>query len=418
MGGCVHRAKPPPVAVISQATKDFLSYVRPLDLIVFRDTPLGPIDCVEVVITSWWRDNSIRPTVITDHEDKATPPRRMTGPYVTAESISDSSNPRARAHSDSAVRLRALAEACTDGAVAKIAPATQPPRAETAKIPPRAKTAKIPPRAETAKIPPVAARRATMPRTIKPRSHPDAELRYQLSTYHLSPLADRKRRAFLEQVDNVESFDIGSSESTIATGRRKPARTPRRDPAPDHPDASPSAEPDSPTKLYVWGEQASGMGYRIVRTRALVDLAQSYVDNPSANIGVCRLTDNPAIIAQCEPVYRFEARAKRVRTQLLQAYTEFLNGDDADDDLVGFVAAMFPTIGGLPSADPMDIERLMRNNAWIRRSALAAVVYNRLGFFADLDDSESLDIGPIDFSGEYMIGPIRPICDLPPYWIK
>lgn len=383
MGGCLHRSRKTSSApaAMSFVTRDFLSQVRPLDLIVFRDTLDGPIERVELAITMAWHQGS-------RFEEPPLSPQRPG--YTRA----------------------VLERPITRVRVGTIDQTWASPRQEL--------------RLDT---------RYELENEIKrgsvwsPRLHGDDYVSDDessmesdeplfirplpiLSSTSSTQLLLAPRRHFSDTYESTAETEINFPR--LATGGagkgrlRKTTSLPARVEMPDT------------QKLYAWGEAPTSLGSaRIMRMRSLADLAQSYVDHPTANIGVCRLINNPTCAEHHEPSYRTEIRRNRLRAQVAEAYELFVGGM-CSSNTVGFAAAMFPSLRGLVYASDVDLERFMRNNAWLPRSEFAALVYTRLGFAGgsfDLTES-SADAGPVDFSGEYLVGHVPSICDLPPFWAK
>lgn len=308
MGACVHRPKKPIAApAVSAEVSNFLSYVRPLDLIVYSGADKKSIDMVEIAITAWWRDHR-RPSIdIGNHIDKPPPPIQREAAVMVDETVSDSEGSEGLSSID----------------------------------------------------------RPAISLNVSPR----------------------------ESIVRADHPDNIADESSIATGGKR------------------MVDVTSPTKLYAWGGDSATP---CVRQRALGELAQAYIDHPNANIGVCRMVDNPTVIGPYEPEYRFDVRANNIRGQLSRAQEAFLDG--REPNLTQFVSAMFPSLSGIAAADDMIIERFMRNNSWLRHSMFAATVYNTLGYGGNIDENGSINVGPVTFSGEYLVGSTEPMLDLPPYW--
>lgn len=195
---------------------------------------------------------------------------------------------------------------------------------------------------------------------------------------------------------------------------------------------------DSDTTLFSWGSTMSGPlndgAYNAetgkstfgVQIRVLEDEVASYLKNPKANVGLCRLLDNPTLRRKGESEIEYAVRARRLKYDLARAY-DLHNGRTYNANPLALLGCMFPSLRPLRTAGREILGKFTEMNQWLFCSEFVAVIYEAIGVITDETDGvkdgkllETGDVLPVDFLGcdEDHNGIVKPICEIPPIWIK
>lgn len=156
-----------------------------------------------------------------------------------------------------------------------------------------------------------------------------------------------------------------------------------------------------------------------VQMRSLSALIESYLANPRADIGLCRLIDNPTVRRADESDEQYAARAEQLRAKIQKCYDDYNNCTYNARPLV-LLGALFPSFR--PARDIA--AKVFSTNRWLFCSEFVAVLYEAVGVIVPAPHYDDLppvgDVVPQDFLGcdEDPDGIVMPICQIPPNWIK
>lgn len=160
-----------------------------------------------------------------------------------------------------------------------------------------------------------------------------------------------------------------------------------------------------------------------VQFRRLAEVASEYTKSAKANIGWCRLKENPALRKQGESDLAYHTRFGNLQLRVKSAYEKFgrRRYDARPLDLLG---ALFPFLRPLRNAATHIWEKFSSANTWLFCSEHVACVYIELGIINDATDGkvdgkilDPQDVVPVDFIGFDEDGMI-PVVDCPPVWLK
>jgi len=163
-----------------------------------------------------------------------------------------------------------------------------------------------------------------------------------------------------------------------------------------------------------------------VQIRVLEDLISQYIQNPLANVGVCRLIDNPTTKHKNESLLNFLSRTELTRTKISNAYVKY-NGMTYNANPFALLGAMFPSMRPMRNAVGEVLGRFTSANKWLFCSEWVCVLYEELGIICDDTDGihdgkmpDPRDVLPVDFLGydADLSGIVVPICNIPPIWVK
>jgi len=163
-----------------------------------------------------------------------------------------------------------------------------------------------------------------------------------------------------------------------------------------------------------------------VQVRILRDLVKAYLSNPDANVGVCRLIDNPIERRFGEPLEDYLDRARKLKYKIAGAYEEY-NGVMYNPKPLSLLGALFPMLRPLRHAADDVINKFVATNKWLFCSEFAAALYCYIGVITDATDGKidgktlkPEDVLPVDFVGadQDADGIVNPICEMPPKWVK
>lgn len=190
--------------------------------------------------------------------------------------------------------------------------------------------------------------------------------------------------------------------------------------------------------LYSWGSTASGPlndgTYNAetgkakfgVQVRNLEDLVMHYLTKPNANVGLCRLKDNPINKRSTETEDQYKTRSAQLVQNLSNAYDRY-NGVMYDINPFSLLGSMFPKLRPLRKLTTDELSKVMDADKWLFCSEFVATLYIAVGVINDetdgVKDGKTLnpsDVIPVDFLGRDMDkdGIVIAICDYPPLWIK
>lgn len=196
---------------------------------------------------------------------------------------------------------------------------------------------------------------------------------------------------------------------------------------------------DNKNTLFSWGSTMSGKNndgvynaetgksYFGVQIRVLEDLVRGYLATPGANVGVCKLLNNPTRIKIDEPIDHFTIRSQLLKAKIRAAY-DMYNGRKYNANLLTLLGAIFPKLRKLRSFSNKivnsinkDLQKMLFCSEWV------AIFYEMVGVITDetdgvIDGKMPLpeNIIPVDFLGadEDLDGIVEPICQSIPVWIK
>lgn len=163
-----------------------------------------------------------------------------------------------------------------------------------------------------------------------------------------------------------------------------------------------------------------------VQLRSLEDLAKVYYDNPEANIGVCRLINNPVICREDESLEDYHRRQRTIKFAISEAYDKY-NGIKYDANFVALLGSIIPALRPLRHVSEELLEQFTQANSWLFCSEFVALIYQAIGVIDDMTDGvadgkmlEPKDVVPVDFLGadQDHDGIQQPICSLKPIWLK
>lgn len=186
---------------------------------------------------------------------------------------------------------------------------------------------------------------------------------------------------------------------------------------------------DAPdTALFSWGSTLSGPlndgTYNAetlstsfgVQFRVLKDLITSYAATPGANVGFCRLKNNPIVKRSDERIVAYCARAEILKAKIADAYDTY-NGCKYEANLLALLGALFPEVRPLRDAVSGAMAEVLNNEPWLFCSEFVAVFYEHMGIITDATDGKldgkvmkPEDTLPVDLVTEA-------ICDQP-IWLK
>ena len=149
----------------------------------------------------------------------------------------------------------------------------------------------------------------------------------------------------------------------------------------------------------------TGTGSFGVQFRKLEDLIRHYLAKPNANVGLCRLLDNPTCQRPDEQHEVYTMRAIKLKENINNAYTKY-DGQIYNANPLALLGAMFPAIRGARDSADAIIDNFIGVNKWLFCSELIAVVYIEVGIINDKTDGvedgvllDARDILPVDFLG-------------------
>lgn len=194
--------------------------------------------------------------------------------------------------------------------------------------------------------------------------------------------------------------------------------------------------PTPDDELLSWGSTLSGKlndgvndlesgGVKFgIQIRNLEHLVKSYIYDTGANVGVCRLINNPIEKKEGEKEEEYAKRMEELKQKIDEAYEKF-NGNHYDVNMLNLVAALFPALRPFRDASKEVIDLFKESNPWMFCSEFSAALYEYLGVIVHDDKVggkvfKPEDVVPVDFLGvdEDPDGITKPICEIPPIWVK
>jgi hypothetical protein len=187
----------------------------------------------------------------------------------------------------------------------------------------------------------------------------------------------------------------------------------------------------SSNNMYSWGSTLSGplndgpcsvSGKAVfgVQLRNLDELIESYLRNPAANVGVCRLIDSPILRRPDESAADYAVRCEQLRMAINEAYVAYGN-TKYDANPLALFGAMFPELRSLRDFVNDEPDKLLFCSEFV------AALYKKVGIINDATDGiidgeipDAKNVLPTDFLGTDADknGIVRPICETTPMWIK
>jgi hypothetical protein len=163
-----------------------------------------------------------------------------------------------------------------------------------------------------------------------------------------------------------------------------------------------------------------------VQIRVLEGLLRHYLSKPEANVGLCRLLDNPTCQRKGETAEAYVERSKQLKEALNRAYDKY-DGQLYNANPLSLLGSMFPAMRKIRDGANEMISKFVDVNKWLFCSQLVAVIYIETGIINDetdgVDDGRVLDAAdvlPVDFLGadSDKDGIRNAICETSPIWIK
>ncbi|QYB17531.1 hypothetical protein PV-S19_0167 [Pacmanvirus S19] len=198
---------------------------------------------------------------------------------------------------------------------------------------------------------------------------------------------------------------------------------------------------NSQKTLYCWESTASGwIGDGVknaetgkasfgVQLRNLREVIKSYLMNPNANIGVCRLIDNPILKHEGETTSQYDRRIDDLKMKISIAYDNY-NSNSFEFNPLVLLGALFPPLRPLRDATYEVLEKYMGTfdkNAWLFCSEFVCLLYQQIGVITDETDGYAdgklpnpencLPVDLLSFDTD-VDGINKPIVETPPIWIK
>jgi hypothetical protein len=163
-----------------------------------------------------------------------------------------------------------------------------------------------------------------------------------------------------------------------------------------------------------------------IQFRKLNELVFAYNDDPSANIGVCRLINNPIEKREDETDKQYSARMDDLKATMDKMYKKY-NGRGYNFSPIALLAAVFPFIRSLRRRVQRQSAARAQERHGLFCSEFIASLYIDLGIINDLTDGVADgevsivpgDVIPVDLINlDSINNEIRnPICE-PPIWLK
>ena len=162
-----------------------------------------------------------------------------------------------------------------------------------------------------------------------------------------------------------------------------------------------------------------------VQVRVLRDLVTEYIKCPGANVGICRLIDNPIDQRDNETKQDYALRVEKLKNDISDAY-KIYQGCAYETSPISLLAALFPVMRGWRNATEDLLGQVFDVNKWLFCSEFVAVLYKHIGVINDATDGvidgktiDPRDILPVDFIGVDADNVLAvPICEIPPVWVK
>jgi hypothetical protein len=133
-----------------------------------------------------------------------------------------------------------------------------------------------------------------------------------------------------------------------------------------------------------------------VQVRELDKVTQAYLSNPRANIGLCRLRNNPCVQQTDETELQFAERKAVLTEKISKIYMKY---DDRtyNANPIDLFAAVFPQLQFLRDLEDETLGKWLGMNQWLFCSELVAAVYEDVGIIADASAIDYRNIAPVDF---------------------
>lgn len=163
-----------------------------------------------------------------------------------------------------------------------------------------------------------------------------------------------------------------------------------------------------------------------VQIRSLEDLAKVYYENKNANMGVCRLINNPTEKRADESDEQYLLRQAEIAKAIDTAYEKY-NNKTYDANFISLLASIIPSLRPLRTASERLLAEFSEANQWLFCSEFVALVYKEVGVINDLTDGvadgkilDEKNVVPVDFLGaeQDKDGIMQPICEFEPIWLK
>ena len=163
-----------------------------------------------------------------------------------------------------------------------------------------------------------------------------------------------------------------------------------------------------------------------IQFRKLNDLVLAYKDNPDANIGVCRLINNPIEKLENETEKQYLSRMDELKETMNKMYKKY-NGRGYNISPIALLAAIFPFIRPFRRRAQRQSALRAQERYGLFCSEFIASLYIDLGIINELTDGISDnnvsiipgDVIPVDLINMDAINNEiqNPICE-PPIWLK
>jgi hypothetical protein len=101
-----------------------------------------------------------------------------------------------------------------------------------------------------------------------------------------------------------------------------------------------------------------------VQVRVLEDIISGYLTYPRANIGVCRLINNPTEMRSDESPIQYARRAHKFKALVNDAYDKY-QGNPYNGNPLALVGSLFPKLRSLRNASEEIIKLFTDVNKWV-----------------------------------------------------
>jgi hypothetical protein len=138
------------------------------------------------------------------------------------------------------------------------------------------------------------------------------------------------------------------------------------------------------------------------------------------------LINNPTVKLESESAADYISRSLELKNKIATAYDVY-NGRMYDVNPLALLGSIFPSLRPLRAATDEILKQFINSNEWLFCSEWVAVIYEAIGVIDDSTDGivdgrtlNPKDVLPVDFIGGETDhdGIIKPICELPPRWVK
>ena len=155
-----------------------------------------------------------------------------------------------------------------------------------------------------------------------------------------------------------------------------------------------------------------------VQIRDLEEVITGYLQNPKANIGLCRLKNNPCFPLPDESWSDYLSRSADLIQKIETAYKNY-NGTRYNPNFLDLLASVFPKLRPFRNLEDETLGKLFGMNKWLFCSEFVTVVYEAVGIISPSSSKEEpnyRDVTPVDFLPN--VDDQMPSIVEAPIWIK